>query len=67
MDLVAAGKSDGSINSNLEIRKAVYFAFFSAFSLLYTVSSTVNYWDMLGFKENEFLQFSFDLLADALE
>ncbi|NLI90619.1 MAG: hypothetical protein GX434_00030 [Peptococcaceae bacterium] len=37
MELVAEGKSDGSINPNLDITKAVFFAFFSAFSLLYTV------------------------------
>ncbi|MHB1316042.1 MAG: TetR/AcrR family transcriptional regulator [Christensenellales bacterium] len=66
MEFVAAGKSDGSINPNLDIKKAVFFAFFSAFSLLFTVSS-LNMWDKLELDEREFLDFSFDLLADALK
>lgn len=66
MDLVAEGKSDGSINPKLDITKAVFFAFFSAFSLLYTVSS-VSIWDKLELNENEFLRFSFDLISDALK
>lgn len=66
MDFVATGRSDGSINPNLDIRMAVFFAFFSPFSLLFTVS-TLNMWDLLELNESEFLQFSFDLLADALK
>ncbi len=67
-DLVAAGKSDGSINTNLDMKKAVFFPFFLAFSLLYTVSSTdKSMWDMLELNENEFLRFSIELLADALK
>ncbi|NLI92940.1 MAG: TetR/AcrR family transcriptional regulator [Peptococcaceae bacterium] len=66
MELSAECKSDGSINTNLDITKAVFFAFFSAFSLLYTVSS-LNMWDKLELNENEFLRFSFDLLADAIK
>ncbi len=67
MDLVGKGISDGSINANLDMRKAVFFAFFSAFSLLFAVSSMDrSMWDMLQLDENEFLGFSFDLLADAL-
>jgi AcrR family transcriptional regulator len=66
-DLVAEGKSDGSINAGLDMKKAVFFAFFAAFSLLFTISSTdKSMWDMMGLNESEFLQFSFDLLADAL-
>jgi len=66
MDFVASGHSDGSINPNLDIRKAIFFAFFAPFSLLYTVSS-MSMWDQLELDENEFLQFSFDLFADALK
>jgi AcrR family transcriptional regulator len=68
MELVASGKSDGSINTNLDTKKAIFFAFFSAFSLLYTVSSTdKSVWDVLELNENDFLRFSFDLFADALK
>ncbi len=66
VELVAEGKADGSINPNLDITKAVFFAFFSAYSLLYTIS-LMSMWEKLAFEENEFLQFSFDLLADALK
>jgi AcrR family transcriptional regulator len=66
--LVEEGRSDGSINPGLDMRKAVFFAFFAAFSMLYTVSSTdKNMWAMLGLEENEFLKFSFDLLTNALK
>lgn len=67
-NLMEEGKADGSINPNLDMKKAVFFAFFSAFSLLYTVSSTdKSVWNMLQLDENEFLRFSFDLLTDALK
>jgi AcrR family transcriptional regulator len=66
--LVEEGSADGSINPNLDARKAVFFAFFAAFSLLYTISSTDrNVMNILGLDENDFLRFSFDLLADALK
>lgn len=66
MKLVDKARADGSINSGLDTKKAVFFAFFSAFSLLYTVSS-LNMWDLLELDEKEFLNFSFDLVADALK
>lgn len=68
MNLVNDGKADGSINPDLDTRKAVFFAFFSAFSMLFAVSSSdKSMWDMIGLNEDEFLRFSFDLLADALK
>jgi AcrR family transcriptional regulator len=66
MDLIAAARADGSINPKLDIIKAVFFAFFAPYSLLYTVSS-MSMWEMLELDEMEFLRFSFDLLADALK
>ena len=66
VELVAEGKADGSINPNLDTTKAVFFAFFSPYSLLYTISS-MSMWEKLDLEEDEFLQFSFDLLADALK
>jgi AcrR family transcriptional regulator len=66
-NLVDEGRSDGSINPGLDTRKAVFFAFYAAFSLLFTVSSTdKSMWAMLQLDENEFLRFSFDMIADAL-
>lgn len=66
--LVAEGKADGSINPGLDTTKAVFFAFYSAFSLLYTVSSTdKGIWNILGFDEGDFLRFSFDLFTSALK
>ncbi len=66
--LIAAGTSDGSINPRLDMKKAVLFGFFSAFSLLYTFAFTdKSIWKALQMDEDEFLQFSFDLLADALK
>jgi AcrR family transcriptional regulator len=67
IDLITEAKSDGSINPDLDTTKAIYFAIFTSFSLLNTISTTINLWDMLGFSENEFLQFSFGLIADALK
>jgi AcrR family transcriptional regulator len=67
-ELVEEGISDGSINPMLDTKKAVFFAFFTAFSLLFTLSSTDgSVWDMLGMEQDDFLQFSFDLLTDALK
>lgn len=65
MQLVAKGKSDGSINPKLDTTKAVFFAFFSPFSLLYTISSQ-SMWDRLELDSKEFLEFSFDLFITAL-
>jgi AcrR family transcriptional regulator len=66
--LAAAAASDGSINPNLDMKKAVFFGFFSAFSLLYTVSLTdKRIWDTLSMDEREFLRFSFNLFTDALK
>jgi len=66
--LTAVGTSDGSINPRLDMKKAVLFGFFSAFSLLYTFAFTdKSIWKALQMDEDEFLQFSFDLLADALK
>lgn len=68
MDLVVEAKSDGSINSSLDLQKAILFAFFASFSLLFTISSTdKSIWDNLKIDENEFLRFSFDLIAGALK
>ncbi len=66
--LMAAGTADGSINPELDMKKAVFFGFFSAFSMLYTIAFTdKSIWKALSMDEDEFLQFSFDLLADALK
>lgn len=66
--LMAAGSSDGSINPKLDMKKAVLFGFFSAFSLLYTFAFTdKSIWKALSLEEDEFLQFSFELFADALK
>jgi AcrR family transcriptional regulator len=66
VDFVAAAKTDGSINPDLDMIKAVLYAFYTPFSLLYTVSS-MNMWDRLPMDETEFLRFSFDLLINALK
>ncbi len=66
--LVESAMQDGSINSDLEIPKALFFGFFSAFSLLYTIASTdKSIWQTMGINENDFLKFSFNLLTDALK
>jgi AcrR family transcriptional regulator len=66
--LMAAGASDGSINSKLDMKKAVFFGFFSAFSLLYTVAFTdKSIWNALSIDEDEFLKFCFDLYMNALK
>lgn len=66
--LIAAGVSDGSINPKLDMKKAVFFGFFSAFSLLYTVAFTdKSIWKALSIEEDEFLNFSFDLFVAALK
>ncbi|HWQ58031.1 MAG TPA: helix-turn-helix domain-containing protein [Clostridia bacterium] len=66
--LMAEGASDGSINPNLDMQKAVLFGFFSAFSMLYTLSCTdKGVFLALGIDEEEFLRFSFDLFLSALK
>jgi AcrR family transcriptional regulator len=66
--LIDSGAADGSINSGLDVKKAVIFGFFSAFSLLYTFAFTdKSIWNTLQLNEDEFLRFSFDLLAGALK
>lgn len=66
--LMEESRADGSINPGLDMRKAVFFAFFSAFSMLYTVSSTdKGVWAAMGIDEDEFLRFSFDLFTEALK
>ncbi|MEA4849605.1 MAG: TetR/AcrR family transcriptional regulator [Clostridiaceae bacterium] len=66
--LVDSGSSDGSINPKLNMKKAMIFGFFSAFSLLYTFAFTdKSIWKALSLDEDEFLQFSFELLAGALK
>ena len=68
MRLVEEGRADGSINPGIDTRKAVFFAVFSAFSLLYTVAMTdKDIWTALEMDENDFLGFSFDMIADALK
>ena len=68
MDLMGRAKADGSINPNLDKKKAVFFAFFTAFSLLFTASSTdKSMWKIMELDENEFIRFCFDLLIGALK
>jgi AcrR family transcriptional regulator len=67
-ELIDSAVSDGSINPGLDMRKAVFFGFFSAFSLLYTnafIDKTI--WQVLSIDEEEFLKFSFDMITDALK
>ena len=66
--MIADGASDGSINPELDMKKAVFFGIYSAFSLLYTVSFTdKGIWKALSMEEDEFLKFSFELFVGALE
>ncbi|EPY2278987.1 TetR/AcrR family transcriptional regulator [Clostridium sporogenes] len=69
MDIVNDGKSDGSINKNLDTKNAVYFGLFSPIGLLNLVSMMDKsfLWQGEGLDEREFLLFSMDLLADALK
>lgn len=67
-DIIEEAKADGSIKSGLDLKKAVFFGFFSPFSMLFTVSAAgKGMWDAIGIDEGEFFSFSFDLLADALK
>ncbi|PKM95017.1 MAG: hypothetical protein CVU84_06760 [Firmicutes bacterium HGW-Firmicutes-1] len=66
--LSEAALSDGSINPNLDMQKAMFFGFFSAFSLLFTVAFTdKSIWQALSMDEDEFLKFSFNLFTNALK
>ncbi len=67
-DIVEEGKSDGSIASKLDTKKSVYFSLFTSMGLLNLVSNMDKkfFWEGQGFDEIEFLDFSMDLLADAL-
>ncbi len=68
LNLIEMGKRDGSINVALDVRKAVFFCFFAAHSMMYTVSSMGNeIWEMIGLEKNDFLQFSVELFSDALQ
>ena len=63
-----ADASDGSINPELDRKKAVLFGIFSAFGLLYTFAFTdKSIWAALSLEEDDFLRFGFELLADALK
>lgn len=66
--LAAGGASDGSINPGLDMKKAVIFGFFSAFSMIYTIAFTdKSVWKSMSLDENEFLDFCMDLLVGALK
>jgi AcrR family transcriptional regulator len=69
MDIVEEGKLDGSINTNLDTKKAAYFGLLSSIGLLNLVSAMEKsyIWGKEGLDESEFLLFSLDLLADALK
>jgi TetR/AcrR family transcriptional regulator len=66
LKLVGEAKADGSIDPGIDTGKAVFFAFFSSFSLLYTVSA-MSMWSRLDLGEGDFLRFSFDTIIDALK
>lgn len=67
--IIGEGKSDGSINANLDTRNAVYFGLLSSIGLLNIVSQMEGslIWGNEGLDESGFLLFSLDLLADALK
>ncbi len=68
MNLVEEGAKDGSINKRLDAKKAVFFAFYTSFSLLIIASNEdKRMWDMMNLNEDDFLEFSIDLLSDALQ
>jgi len=67
-ELIELGVADKSINPELDTQKAIFFAVYTAFSLLYTVASTdTSAWAAMGFQKEDFLQFCFDLLANAIK
>jgi AcrR family transcriptional regulator len=69
MEIIGEGKIDGSINTKLDTKMAVYFAFCASFGLLKMILTMEKsfFWLRDGLDENEFLLFSMDLLADALK
>lgn len=65
---VEEARADGSINPGIDARKAVFFAVYSAFSLLYAMTAMDRgMWAALGLQEDDFLDFSFDMIAGALK
>lgn len=68
IDIIEEGKSEGSISSKLDTKKSVYFGMLSSMGLLNLVSNMDKkfFWEGQDLDENEFLDFSMDLLADAL-
>ncbi len=68
MNLIGLGITDRSIKPEADMKKAIFFAFFSAFSLLYTISTTdKGIWKILELEEADFLSFSFDQIMNALK
>ncbi len=66
--LVEQAQTDGSVNPGIDARKAVFFAVYSAFSLLYTITGLdKGMWAALGLQEDDFLDFSFEMIAGALK
>jgi AraC-like DNA-binding protein len=68
-DIVDAGKSDGSINKNLDTKKAVYFGLLSSMGLINLISMMDKsyIWQGEMADENDFLYFSMELLTNALK
>lgn len=67
-ELAAAAVTDGSISPKLDPKKAVFFAFFTAFCILNTVStSDKSMWEMLDLDENDYLRFCFEILTNAIK
>lgn len=65
---VEEARADGSISPGIDARKAVFFAVYSAFSLLYAMAALdKGMWAALGLQENDFLDFSFDMISGALK
>lgn len=65
---VEEARADGSINPGMDARKAVFFAVYSAFSLLYAMTAMdKGMWAALGLEEGDFLDFSFEMIAGALK
>lgn len=68
-DIVREGKSDGSINKNLDTKKAVYFGLLASAGLINLISMMDKSYIWEGEMENQqdFLFFSMGLLTDALK
>lgn len=67
-DIIEEGKADGSINSKLDTKKSIYFSMFASMGLLNLISNMDQkfFWEGQGLSEIEFLNFSMDLLTNAL-